>query len=70
MRDGVEEGVVQVRENELLLEDGCGVPKKGGRTETASEVCEHEGGEAIGADSLIEKGFMEVKALSMEKMAF
>lgn len=49
MRDGTEEGIVQVNEDDLLLENVCWVSEKKGKKKAVIGVYEYEEEEAIGA---------------------
>lgn len=54
-------------DSELLLKDGCGTLEKDGNKGAVLEGCENEGTELTGADSLVEQGYVEVKALFCEE---
>lgn len=61
--DGVKRSVVEVSESKLLLEDVCLVFEKDSRREAVLRVREYEDGEDGEADSLFEKGCMELEAM-------
>lgn len=63
VRDGVDEGAVEVSEGELLLEDLCWVFEEESRRKAVSGVSEHEVGKVGEVDSLVEEGCVEVEAL-------
>lgn len=61
MRDGVKEGVAEMRAGGLLCEDVCRVPRRESRKELVLGVCEDEKREAVGPYSSVEKGCVEVE---------
>lgn len=63
VEDGVEEGVFEVSDGALLLEDVCEVFGKEDRKEAVLVVCEDKRGEAGGTDSLVEKRWVQFKTL-------
>lgn len=62
----MEEGVAEVREDELLLDDVCWLSGKDGTKKAVLGVCENKGKEANRAGSLVEKGRVEFEAMFYE----
>lgn len=63
MRQGVEAGVFEMRENGSLLEVICWFFKKKGRREAMLRDCEHRRRETGGAVLLIRRRCVEVEVL-------
>lgn len=61
MEDETEEGVAEVSEDDLLLEEVCWVFEQGGRGKTVLRICKYDGREVGGANA-VEMRCVEVRS--------